>query len=89
MPPICGELHQTRRSRIRLYYRRLSGHSHRGRLFLAPLGIDYQPAEVDLDPGAHKAAEIFAFNRFAKVPVLDDDGVIVPDSGAILVSVEA
>ncbi len=39
--------------RMKLYYGRLSGHSHRARLFLALLGIEYEPVEVDLAAGAH------------------------------------
>jgi len=70
---------------MKLYYGRLSGHSHRARLFLALLGIDYEPVEVDLAAGAHKIPEFLRLNRFAEVPVLDDDGVIIPDVHAILV----
>jgi glutathione S-transferase len=70
---------------MRLYYGRLSGHSHRARLFLALLGIDYEPVEVNLAAGVHKTPEFLRLNRFGEVPVLDDDGLIVPDSNAILV----
>jgi len=70
---------------MKLYYGRLSGHSHRARLFLSLLGIDYEPVEVNLAAGAHKTPEFRRLNRFAEVPVLDDDGVIIPDSNAILV----
>jgi glutathione S-transferase len=70
---------------MKLYCGRLSGHSHRARLFLALLGIDYEPVEADLAAGAHKTPEFLGLNRFAEVPVLDDDGVIVPDSNSLLV----
>lgn len=70
---------------MKLYCVLLSGHSHRARLFLALLGVDYELVEVDLAAGAHKTAEFLRLNRFAEVPVLDDNGVVVPDSNAILV----
>lgn len=70
---------------MKLYYHPLSGHSHRARLFLSLLGVDHDLIEVDLAKAAHKAPEFLALNIFGQVPVLDDDGTIVPDSNAILV----
>lgn len=40
---------------------------------------------MDLVKGQHKSPEYLALNRFGQVPLLDDDGVIVPDSNAIMV----
>jgi glutathione S-transferase len=70
---------------MKLYSFRLSGHSHRVRLFLSLLGIDYQEVEVNLGEGAHKRPDFLKLNIFGQVPVLDDDGVVVPDANAILV----
>jgi glutathione S-transferase len=70
---------------MKLYDFTLSGHSHRARLFLGLLGIPYQLVPVDLAAGQHKSADFLALNPFGQVPVLEDDGVIVPDSNAILV----
>lgn len=70
---------------MKLYYHPLSGHAHRARLFLSLLGVPHQLVEVDLSSGAHKAPDFLALNRFGQIPVLDDDGTIVPDSNAILV----
>ena len=70
---------------MKLYSFRLSGHSHRVRLFLSLLGIDYQEIEVALGEGAHKRPDFLKINPFGQVPVLDDDGIIVPDANAILV----
>lgn len=70
---------------MKLYDFTLSGHSHRARLFLGLLGISYQLVPVDLASGEHKSADFLALNPFGQVPVLEDDGVIVPDSNAILV----
>lgn len=70
---------------MKLYSFRLSGHSHRVRLFLSLLGVDYEEIEVNLAAGAHKRPEFLELNAFGQVPVLDDDGVIVSDANAILV----
>ena len=70
---------------MKLYHSPLSGHSHRARLFLSLLGVNYQSVEVDLARGAHRAPAFLRLNRFGEVPVLEDDGAVIPDSNAILV----
>jgi glutathione S-transferase len=70
---------------MKLYSFHLSGHAHRVRLFLSLLGVDYDEVEVDLRGGAHKRPEFLALYAFGQVPVLDDDGVVIPDANAILV----
>ena len=70
---------------MKLYYVALSGHCHRVHLFLSLLRIDHQRVDLDLAKGEHQAPEFLKLNRFGKVPVLDDDGEIVPDSLAIMV----
>lgn len=70
---------------IRLYRHLLSGHSHRSELFLSLLGLPFELVDIDLTAGAHKQPEFLQINSFGQVPVLDDNGVIVADSNAILV----
>ncbi|MGQ3074521.1 MAG: glutathione S-transferase family protein [Ferrovibrionaceae bacterium] len=70
---------------MKLYHHPLSGHAHRARLFVSLLGLPHELVEVDLKAGAHKAPEFLKLNPFGQVPVLDDDGVVVADSNAILV----
>lgn len=70
---------------MKLYHHPLSGHSHRARLFLSLLALPHELEEVDLMSGAHKRPEFLVLNPFGQVPVLDDDGIVVPDSNAILV----
>lgn len=72
---------------MKLYYHPLSGHSHRARLFLSLLGLPHDLVEVDLMSGAHKKPEFLAMNPFGQVPVLEDDGVFISDSNAILIYV--
>ncbi|HEY1385185.1 MAG TPA: glutathione S-transferase [Dongiaceae bacterium] len=70
---------------MKLYFHPLSGHAHRVRLFLSLIGVPHELVEVDLKAGAHKAPPFLKLNRFGQIPVLDDDGTIIPDSNAILV----
>lgn len=72
---------------MKLYSLTLSGHAHRARLFLSLIGQPYETIEVDFAGGENRAPDFLAINPFGQVPVLDDDGVIVPDSNAILVYV--
>lgn len=70
---------------MKLYNFPLSGHAHRAHLFVSLLGLPCEVIDVDLASGAHKTPEFLALNPFGQVPVLDDDGTVVPDSNAILV----
>lgn len=70
---------------MKLYHHPLSGHAHRARLFVSLLGLSHELVEVDLMAGAHKSPDFLKLNPFGQVPVLDDDGVVVADSNAILV----
>ncbi|MEN3950497.1 glutathione S-transferase [Iodidimonas sp. SYSU 1G8] len=70
---------------MKLYHHPLSGHAHRARLFISLLGLPHDLIEVDLAAGAHRTPDFLALNPFGQVPVLDDGGIIIPDSNAILV----
>jgi GST-like protein len=53
-------------------------------LFLEEAGLPYEPVPVDSRKGEQHKPEFLAINPNGKVPVIDDDGVIVFDSNAIL-----
>ena len=53
-------------------------------LFLEEAGIAYEPVAVDTRKGDQFAPDYLAINPNAKVPAIDDDGVKVFDSNAIL-----
>ncbi len=74
---------------IKLYDAPLSGNCHKVRLFLSLLGLDYETIPVSLPDGANKTPEYLAVNPLGQVPALDDDGVVVRDSQAILVYLAA
>lgn len=70
---------------MKLYHHPLSGNAHRARLFLSLLALPHELVEVDLMAGAQKQPAFLALNPFGQVPVLEDDGVVIPDSVAILI----
>ncbi|MBD9384011.1 glutathione S-transferase [Achromobacter sp. ACM02] len=63
----------------------LSGHAHRVALMLSLLDVPHRKVDVDLRGGEQKRPPFLALNAFGQVPVIDDDGVVVADSTAILV----
>jgi glutathione S-transferase len=70
---------------LRLYWFPLSGHAHRAELMLSLLGLTFHRILVNLSEREQKAPEFLAKNPFGQVPVLEDGGVTVADSTAILV----
>lgn len=70
---------------MKIHHVTLSGHAHRAVLFASLLGLKPELIEVDLAAGAHKQPEFLALNPFGQVPVLEDDGIVIADSNAILV----
>lgn len=63
----------------------LSGHAHRVALMLSLLDVPHRTVDVDLRRGEQKGPEFLSLNAFGQVPVIDDNGVVVADSTAILV----
>ena len=70
---------------IKLYNFPKSGHAHRIELMLSLLELPIERIFVDLAKGEHKQPEFIAINPFGQVPVIDDNGVVIADSNAILV----
>ena len=70
---------------IELFEFSLSGNSHKARLMLSLLGLEYQSHIVNGAERAHKAEAFLAMNPFGQVPVLKDGEIVVRDSQAILV----
>ncbi|MVV51495.1 glutathione S-transferase [Pseudomonas sp. PB120] len=70
---------------IKLYNFPRSGHAHRVELMLSLMQLPTELIFVDLAKGAHKQPEFLAVNPFGQVPAIDDQGVVLADSNAILV----
>jgi glutathione S-transferase len=70
---------------IRFYRDILSGHCHRVELLLTMLQVPFDPIDVNIGRGDLRTPEFIALNRFAQVPVIIDEGVVLADSTAILV----
>jgi glutathione S-transferase len=70
---------------IKLYGHEISGNSHKARLMLSLLNLDYEWIKVDLIAGEHKSAAYLAMNPFGQVPLLVDGETLVSDAQAILV----
>lgn len=69
---------------MKLYDMELSGNCYKVRLLCSLLAIPYESVPVDLVNGEHKSAAFLCKNPRGQVPVLDDDGMLVWDSSAIL-----
>ncbi|WP_166222056.1 glutathione S-transferase family protein [Pseudomonas atagonensis] len=70
---------------IKFYNFPRSGHAHRVELMLSLLQLPTETILVDLAKGEHKQPPFLALNSFGQVPVIDDNGVVLADSNAILV----
>jgi len=60
-----------------------SGHTHRVELLLRMLGLDYRFVQAGAD--RRRTDEFRALNPLAQIPVLEDDGLVLADSNAIMV----
>src|SRR5262249_29076155 len=67
-----------------LYEMAMSPNAKRARLGLAETGAPFERREVNLLAGEQKTAGYRAIHPLGRVPTLDDDGVVVWESGAIL-----
>jgi glutathione S-transferase len=69
---------------MRLYWHPFSIFPRRVRVALREKGIVCEEVEVDLPGGATRAPEFRRLNPFGQVPVLEDDGLVIYESVAIL-----
>jgi glutathione S-transferase len=70
---------------IRFHRFSRSGHCHRVELLLSLLELPVEVIDVNLAAREHKAPAFLARNPFGQVPVIEDEGVTLADSIAILV----
>jgi glutathione S-transferase len=72
---------------VKLYNLELSGNCYKVRLLCALLGVPVEIADLDLLGGEHTRSPHIDRNAFAQIPVLEDGGLTLRDSQAILVYV--
>ncbi len=70
---------------MKLYYVAISGNSYKVRILLSLLNVPYEKVMVDTKNREHKKPAFLKLNPRGEVPVLEDDGVVLWDSCAILV----
>ena len=69
---------------IRFYYGSGSPFSWRVQLVLEEKGLDYEPVLLSFEKGEHKSPAHLARSPHGKVPALEDDGVSLYESSAIV-----
>src|SRR5215470_11179769 len=69
---------------MRLYWHPFSVFPRRVRVAVREKGLACEEIEVDLPGGATRAPAFRRLNPFGQVPVLDDDGLVIYESLAIL-----
>jgi len=70
---------------MKLYNVAVSGNSYKVRILLALLNVQHEIVVVDTKNREHKKPPFLNLNPRGEVPVLEDNGVVLWDSGAILV----
>ncbi len=69
---------------LRIYGSDLSSPANKVRFAANALGLKYDYIKVNLREGEHKRAEFLKLNPAGKIPVIDDDGFVIFESGAIV-----
>jgi glutathione S-transferase len=70
---------------VKLYNFELSGNCYKVRLLCALLGVPVEITDMDLPGGEHQRSPHIERNAFTQIPVLEDNGVTLRDSQAILI----
>lgn len=74
---------------IRLHTHPLSTYARRVHIALIEKSIPFQTITVDMAARQHRAPEYLALNPYGRVPTLEEDGLILYESAAILQYLEA
>ncbi len=69
---------------LSLYYHPRSTYARRVRIALIEKGIEHKAIELDMAAKAHKQDWYLALNPYGRVPTIDDDGLVLYESAAIL-----
>ena len=75
---------------LKLYHYELSGNCYKLRLLMGILGLPFESHQIDFYPGReHEQAWFLRINPLGQVPVIEDDGLVLRDSQAILMYLAA
>ena len=74
---------------LKLHHHPLSTYSRRVRMALIEKGLEAELIELDMARGAHREPGYLALNPYGRVPTLEDDGLVLYESTAILEYLEA
>src|SRR5262245_54905116 len=75
-------------SMIKLYWHPFSIMPWRVRIALAEKGVAHELVQVDVFSLKDQTSEFFRLNPFGQIPVIEDDGVVISESIAILEYIE-
>ena len=70
---------------MKFYTAAVSGNAYKVRILLALLNVRHEKVMLDLTRREHKAPEFLRLNPRGEVPVIEDAGAVIWDSGACLV----
>ncbi|MBS0252867.1 MAG: glutathione S-transferase [Proteobacteria bacterium] len=70
---------------MKLYDLDVSGNCYKVRLFCALLNVPLDLISVDFMSGEHKRSPLIDLNAFGQLPILEDGGLVLRDSQAMLV----
>jgi glutathione S-transferase len=74
---------------LKLHYHPFSTYSRRVRIALIEKDIQAELVELDMARGAHRQPGYLALNPYGRVPTIEDDGLVLYESTAILEYLEA
>src|SRR5579884_4202934 len=82
-PKFVGNRNEGKHPMLKFYFNG-APNPNKVALFLEECGLPYEPVAVDTRKGEQFKPEFLKVNPNGKVPAIDDDGVFVFDSNAIL-----
>ena len=68
---------------LKIYGANLSTPANKVRFVANELGLDYEYIQVKIREGEHRKKEFLSLNPAGKIPVIDDDGIVLFESNAI------
>lgn len=74
---------------LKLHYHPRSSYSRRVRIALIEKKIPHEDVILEMAKGAHKSPEYLALNPYGRVPTIEEDGIVLYESAAILNYLEA